>query len=37
MYGQDVVYLLGGSLLRHGERSGEAVREMRAALEAAEA
>ena len=37
MYGQDVVYLLGGSLLRHGERIGEAVREMRVALEAAEA
>ena len=37
MYGRDVVYLLGGSLLRHGPRIGEAVEAMRAALEAAEA
>ena len=37
MYGPDIVYLLGGSLLRHGDRIGEAVQEMRAALEAAEA
>jgi ribulose-bisphosphate carboxylase large chain len=36
MYGRDVVYLLGGSLLRHGPQIGEAVRGMRAALEAAE-
>ena len=37
MYGPDIVYLLGGSLLRHGDRIGEAVQEMRAALEVAEA
>lgn len=35
MYGADVVYLLGGSLLRAGDRIGEAVRAMRAALDAA--
>lgn len=35
MYGQDVVYLLGGSLLRHGAQIGEAVRAMRESLEAA--
>ncbi|MDJ1007394.1 MAG: RuBisCO large subunit C-terminal-like domain-containing protein [Paracoccaceae bacterium] len=35
MYGPDVVYLLGGSLLRHREKIGEAVRAMREALEAA--
>ena len=37
MYGQDVVYLIGGSLLRHGERIGEAVEAMRRALDAVEA
>lgn len=31
-YGQECVYLLGGSLLRYGENIGEAIREMRAAL-----
>jgi len=36
MYGQDVVYLIGGSLLRHGERIGEAVGAMRRALDAVE-
>lgn len=36
MYGEDVVYLLGGSLLRHGERIGEGIAAMRAALDAAE-
>lgn len=36
MYGEDVVYLLGGSLLRHGEKIGEAVRAMRASLDAAD-
>jgi ribulose-bisphosphate carboxylase large chain len=35
MYGQDVVYLLGGSLLKDPERIDEAVAAMRAALEAA--
>ncbi|WPL16605.1 2,3-diketo-5-methylthiopentyl-1-phosphate enolase [Thiorhodovibrio winogradskyi] len=35
MYGEDVVYLLGGSLLRHGERIGGAIQAMRQALEAA--
>lgn len=35
MYGQDVVYLIGGSLLRHGERISEAVGAMRRALDAA--
>ncbi len=34
MYGDDVVYLLGGSLLRYGERVGEAIQGMRAALAA---
>ncbi|SDE77136.1 RuBisCO large subunit C-terminal-like domain-containing protein [Limimaricola pyoseonensis] len=33
-YGDDCVYLLGGSLLRYGERIGEAIREMRDALDA---
>ncbi|MBR9653002.1 RuBisCO large subunit C-terminal-like domain-containing protein [Thalassovita aquimarina] len=32
VYGEDVVYLLGGSLLRHGERIGEGIAAMRAAL-----
>jgi ribulose-bisphosphate carboxylase large chain len=35
MYGEDVAYLLGGSLLRHGERIGEAVAAMRAAVDPA--
>lgn len=35
MYGQDVVYLLGGSLLKDPDRIDEAVAAMRAALEAA--
>jgi ribulose-bisphosphate carboxylase large chain len=34
MYGPDVVYLLGGSLLREGARIGDAVRAMRQGLEA---
>ena len=34
MYGEDVVCLLGGSLLRAGPRIGEEVRRMRAALDA---
>ena len=33
MYGDDVVFLLGGSLLRYGDRIGEAIKAMRAALE----
>jgi ribulose-bisphosphate carboxylase large chain len=33
MYGEDVVYLLGGSLLRHGERIGEEIARMRRALD----
>ncbi len=37
MYGQDVVYLLGGSLLAQGEAVGEAVTTMRRALDAADA
>jgi ribulose-bisphosphate carboxylase large chain len=32
MYGDDVVYLLGGSLLRHIDRIGETLKEMRARL-----
>jgi len=36
MYGDDVVYLLGGSILRAGERIGEAVAAMRRALDAAD-
>jgi ribulose-bisphosphate carboxylase large chain len=32
MYGEDVVYLLGGSLLRHGERIGEEIARMRRAI-----
>lgn len=35
MYGDDVVYLLGGSLLRYGDKIGEGIKDMRAALEAA--
>lgn len=34
LYGPDCVYLLGGSLLRFGDRIGDAIREMRAALDA---
>lgn len=34
LYGEDCVYLLGGSLLRYGDRIGDAIREMRAALAA---
>ena len=34
MYGDDVVYLLGGSLLRSGEAIGEEISRMRRALEA---
>ena len=34
MYGQDVVHLLGGSLLRAGDASGDAVRAMRDAVDA---
>lgn len=37
MYGEDVVYLLGGSLLRHGERIGEAIQAMRRVLDGASA
>jgi ribulose-bisphosphate carboxylase large chain len=33
MYGEDVVYLLGGSLLRAGDKIGEAVRAMRDAVD----
>jgi len=33
MYGEDVVYLLGGSLLRLGDRIGEGIAAMRAALD----
>ncbi len=33
LYGEDCVYLLGGSLLRHGDRIGDAIREMRQALD----
>lgn len=36
MYGEDVVYLLGGSLLRHGDRIGEGIAAMRAAIDTAE-
>ena len=35
MYGDDVVYLLGGSLLRYGDKIGEGIREMREALQKA--
>lgn len=34
-YGEDCVYLLGGGLLRYGDRIGAGVREMRAALDPA--
>lgn len=34
LYGPDCVYLLGGSLLRYGDRIGDAIREMRTALDA---
>ncbi len=37
MYGDDVVYLIGGSLLRAGDRIGEAVTAMRNAVDAARA
>jgi ribulose-bisphosphate carboxylase large chain len=37
MYGPDVVYLLGGSLLRQGDRIGEAIQAMRALLDQIEA
>jgi ribulose-bisphosphate carboxylase large chain len=33
LYGEDCVYLLGGSLLRFGDRVGDAIRQMRAALD----
>ncbi|MCY0147463.1 RuBisCO large subunit C-terminal-like domain-containing protein [Hoeflea sp. G2-23] len=33
MYGEDVVFLLGGSLLRAGDKIGEAVRAMRDAID----
>jgi ribulose-bisphosphate carboxylase large chain len=36
MYGADVVYLLGGSLLRLGDRIEEGIHAMRAALDRAE-
>ncbi|MGY6550201.1 MAG: RuBisCO large subunit C-terminal-like domain-containing protein [Roseinatronobacter sp.] len=36
MYGPDVVYLLGGSLLRLGAQIGEGIARMRAAVDAAE-
>lgn len=32
LYGEDCVYLLGGSLLRHGPNIGDAIRDMRRAL-----
>lgn len=35
MYGDDVVLLLGGSLLRYGKNIGDGIKEMRNALEAA--
>ncbi|WP_121066135.1 RuBisCO large subunit C-terminal-like domain-containing protein [Chachezhania antarctica] len=35
LYGEDCVYLLGGSLLRYGDRIGDAIHEMRAALNGA--
>ena len=35
MYGDDVVFLLGGSLLRLGEEIGQGIRAMRAAMDAA--
>ena len=33
LYGEDCVYLLGGSLLRYGDKIGDAIREMRAGLD----
>ena len=33
LYGPDCVYLLGGSLLRYGDQIGDAIREMRQALD----
>ena len=33
MYGNDVVYLLGGSLLRYGEKIGEGIKDMRKAMD----
>ena len=36
MYGNDVVYLLGGSLLRYGEKIGDGIKEMRQALDQGE-
>lgn len=33
LYGEDCVYLLGGSLLRYGENIGHAIHQMRAALD----
>jgi len=33
IYGEDCVYLLGGGLLRYGDRIGDGVREMRATLQ----
>lgn len=33
-YGEDCVYLLGGSLLRHGEKIGDTIKAMREALSA---
>lgn len=35
MYGEDVVYLLGGSLLRHGDKIADAVSAMRKAVDSA--
>ena len=32
MYGDDAVFLLGGSLLRYGDKIGEAIKELRKAL-----
>jgi ribulose-bisphosphate carboxylase large chain len=34
-YGDDCVYLVGGSLLRYGAKIGDAIREMSAALNSA--
>lgn len=36
MYGEDVVYLIGGSLLRAGDKIGDAVKAMRDAVDAAQ-
>jgi ribulose-bisphosphate carboxylase large chain len=33
LYGDDAVHLMGGSLLRHGERIGEEIGRMRRALD----